>query len=230
MCAGMLLLKLDRMTDQRSLAYLRRVLQQTGLSPTALAEQAGVSPTTLTRPLNNPEHKFELSMRTIRMIESSTGILFSGDDNVPAEVPNGQPAPADAALVPVYDVSASAGGGSVVEGEDHVTNLAFSRDYLREMTQAKGRDLAVIRVKGDSMEPTLLDDDLVMIDRTKRNLDFDGLFVLRVGEALHVKRIGRGATRSAVTVISDNRVYPPVQTAREEVEVIGKVLWYGRKV
>ena len=118
----------------------------------------------------------------------------------------------------------------MVEGEDHVTNLAFSQDYLREMTSAKGRDLAVIRVKGDSMEPTLLDDDLVMIDRTKRNLDYDGLFVLRVGEALHVKRIGRGATRANITVISDNRIYPPIQTAREEIEVIGKVLWYGRKV
>lgn len=151
-------------------------------------------------------------------------------DNEPQQVEFGMPAPDDARLVPVYDVEASAGNGATVDSEHHVMNLAFSQQYLREMTFAKGNDLAVIRVKGDSMEPTLLDDDLVMIDRTKRNLDYDGLFVLRFGDALHVKRIGRGVKRGSVMVISDNQIYPPVQTDRDQIDVIGKVLWYGRKV
>ncbi len=59
----------------------------------------------------------------------------------------------------------------------------------------------------------------------------DGLFVLRFGDALHIKRIGRSATRDHVTIISDNRaLYPPIDAALSEVDAIGKVLWYGRKV
>lgn len=134
------------------------------------------------------------------------------------------------ALVPVYSVEASAGSGRVVDLEEHIANLAFSPRYLAEMTAARGRDLAAIRVRGDSMEPTLLDDDMVLIDRTKTSLDYDGLFVLRFGEALHVKRVGRGRSRATVQVISDNRIYPAVEMERTEIEVVGKVLWYGRKV
>lgn len=172
--------------------------------------------------------------------------VFAGNDEVVAELMDlaGQPAgethgaetdhpqrhAATPALVPVYNVEASAGSGRIVDIEEHVANLAFSARYLAEMTSARGRDLAAIRVRGDSMEPTLLDDDMVLIDRTKTSLDYDGMFVLRFGEALHVKRVGRGRTRTTVQVISDNRIYPPVEMDRAEIEVVGKVLWYGRKV
>jgi phage repressor protein C with HTH and peptisase S24 domain len=136
----------------------------------------------------------------------------------------------DLTLVPVYNVEAGAGPGRIVDFEEHIANLAFSPRYLSEMTTARGRDLAAIRIRGDSMEPTLRDNDIVLIDRTRTSLDDDGLFVLRFGEALHCKRVGRGRSRLTVQVISDNRIYPPVEMDRSEIEVIGRVLWYGRKV
>lgn len=172
--------------------------------------------------------------------------VFAGNDEVVAELmelagqPGGEGQSADSeqvsrhapapALVPVYNVEASAGPGRIVDLEEHIANLAFSPRYLAEMTDARGRDLAAIRVRGDSMEPTLLDNDMVLIDRTKTSLDYDGLFILRFGEALHCKRVGRGRSRATVQVISDNRIYPPVEMDRSEIEVVGKVLWYGRKV
>lgn len=133
-------------------------------------------------------------------------------------------------LVPVYDVEASAGFGAVVHSEEVVASMAFQPHFLREMTDAPASALAVIRVKGHSMEPTLLDDDHVLIDRTKTNLDYDGLFVLRFGEALHVKRIGRAAQRGHVMVLSDHPSYRPVEMPKSEIETIGRVIWYGRKV
>jgi phage repressor protein C with HTH and peptisase S24 domain len=139
--------------------------------------------------------------------------------------------PPDAALVPVYDVAASAGHGAVVEYESIAYSLAVPPDYLRRLTKADPRHLSIISVKGDSMEPTLKDDDIVMLDASKTSLSFDGLFVLRYDEALHVKRIGRAPVQENVTILSDNRqLYPPIELTREEVTVIGKVVWYGRKV
>ena len=47
-----------------------------------------------------------------------------------------------------------------------------------------------IRVSGDSMEPTLFDGDVVLIDRN----DFvpkDGVYVLRIEDSLFVKRLMR---------------------------------------
>lgn len=132
--------------------------------------------------------------------------------------------------MPVYDVAASAGNGTHVEGEEVICNMAFDRGFLRRMTDAPPRDLAIIRVKGHSMEPTLLDDDHVLIDRTKTNLSFDGLFVLRFDDALHVKRIGRSARKGHVMVISDHPAYPDLDMPKEDLDVIGRVLWVGRKV
>jgi len=135
-------------------------------------------------------------------------------------------------LVAVYDVQASAGPGMIVHDESAVAQLAFPPGYLAQLTRANPRDLSIIGVKGDSMLPTLADDDLVMIDRTKKDLSFDGLFVIRDGgDALLIKRIGRASRRGFVSIISDNRaVYPAVEKPLDEVEVIGRVIWKGGKV
>ena len=139
---------------------------------------------------------------------------------------------ADADLVNVYDVQASAGNGVVVYDEQAVAQLAFPPGYLAKLTSAKPKDLKIISVKGDSMLPTLADDDVVMLDISKRDLSYDGLFVIRDGgDALLVKRIGRASQRGFVTIISDNRnVYPSVEKALQDIEVVGRVVWRGGKV
>ncbi len=55
-------------------AYVRHVMEVTKLSATGLAKKAGMPSTTLTRPLNDPEHKFSLSSTTIEKIAAATGI------------------------------------------------------------------------------------------------------------------------------------------------------------
>lgn len=131
-------------------------------------------------------------------------------------------------LVNVYNVEASAGGGAVVDDESVAYQLSFPPGYLRSITSANPRDLAIISVKGKSMEPTLADNDVVMIDTTKRDLSFDGLFVLRDGGAsLLVKRVSRGRRRGTVVLVSDNPAYPPAERDVEDVEIIGKVVWRG---
>ena len=142
-----------------------------------------------------------------------------------------QPILDDVALVPVYSVYASAGPGALVTSEEIVDRLAFPPNYLRHITKSKPEHLAIIGVKGDSMSPTLKDDDLVMIDTKKVDLSYDGLFVIRDGgEALLVKRIGRASRRGYVMIISDNKDNPPVERPGEDVEVVGKVIWAGVKV
>lgn len=69
--------------NKNQLAYLRRVMERTGLAPTALAQAAGVASTTLTRPLNDPDYAFEISNRTIKKIEAATGIAYA-DHTSPA--------------------------------------------------------------------------------------------------------------------------------------------------
>ena len=63
------------------------------------------------------------------------------------------------------------------------------------------------------------------------DLQFEGLFVLRDGGAsLLVKRVGRSSRADHVMLISDNRLYPPVERPVQDIEVVGKVVWMGVKV
>ena len=155
----------------------------------------------------------------------------NGDAEVsPVRVDTVGAAPNGQALVPVYDVSASAGFGELVDYEEQTHSLAFPPDYLKRLTSSPPRNLAIISVKGESMEPTLVDDDIVLVDMSKTHMGFEGLFVLRHNDTLLVKRAGMAAKNGHVMLISDNKAYPPVEAALADLNVIGKVLWYGRKV
>jgi transcriptional regulator with XRE-family HTH domain len=163
---------------------------------------------------------------------AGVGDEIAPEGNEVAIVQAGEGHPDEKKLVAVYDVSASAGFGSLPGTEElSAYSLAFPPNYLRKLTRSNPENLSIISVKGDSMEPTLHDDDIVMLDFSKRDLNFDGLFVLRFGETLHVKRVARSAKREHVKIISDNReVYPPEDMHLRDVEVVGKVLWKAGKV
>jgi phage repressor protein C with HTH and peptisase S24 domain len=141
------------------------------------------------------------------------------------------PEPPATVLVPIYDIEVSAGNG-VIPGqyEEIAGQLSFPPGYLRHITSTSVRHLAIVTVQGDSMAPTLHPRDVVLIDTTKTSLGYDGLFVLRMDGALHIKRINRGTRPGIVRIVSDNDDrYPPFERALDEVEAVGKVLWYGRK-
>ncbi|PTX45608.1 phage repressor protein C with HTH and peptisase S24 domain [Gemmobacter caeni] len=133
-------------------------------------------------------------------------------------------------LIDVWNVAASAGNGMIAPDHEIVTErLAFPPDFLARLTKTNPRHLAIIGVKGDSMSPTLNDDDIVMLDTSKCNLDWDGIFVLRFGDALHVKRIARGRG-DTIQIISDNQNYRAQELPRDEVHPVGRVIWFGKKV
>lgn len=128
-------------------------------------------------------------------------------------------------LIPVYNVEASAGTGLVPPDHEAIAyRLELPADYLATLTDSHPRHLQVISVKGISMLPTLKPGDLVMIDRAKTSLAFDGLFVIDIDGAILVKRIGRSTRKGFVNVISDNEDQPSFERAIRDIVVLGKVI------
>ena len=128
--------------------------------------------------------------------------------------------------VPRLPLDASAGPGAFSAEEISFDSFRFSRRWLREMG-LEGADLTAIRVEGDSMEPTLRSGDEIFVDRNKRS--GEGIHVVRIGEALHVKQVQASAP-GRIALISANDSYAPIDLARDEVEVIGRVVWKGGRV
>ena len=131
------------------------------------------------------------------------------------------------AEVPRLPLGASAGPGTLASDELPFDSFRFSMRWLRE----HGFDpamLSAIMVAGDSMEPELRDGDEILVDRSPRPLR-EGIHVVRLGEALHVKRVQTGRP-GRLTLISANEAYPPIELAAGEVEVIGRVVWKGGRL
>ena len=128
--------------------------------------------------------------------------------------------------VPRLPLDASAGPGAFSAEEISFDSFRFSRRWLREMG-LEGADLTAIRVEGDSMEPTLRSGDEIFVDRNKRS--GEGIHVVRIGDALHVKQVQASAP-GRIALISANDSYAPIDLAREEVEVIGRVVWKGGRL
>jgi phage repressor protein C with HTH and peptisase S24 domain len=128
--------------------------------------------------------------------------------------------------IPRLPLDASAGPGAVGSQEIPYDAYRFSRRWLREMG-LEGADLSAIRVEGDSMEPELRSGDEIFVDRNKRV--GEGIFVVRIGDALHVKQI-RASAPGTIVLVSSNPAYAPLELPRGEVEVIGRVVWKGGRV
>ena len=137
-------------------------------------------------------------------------------------------------LIPIarYSVAASAGPGAITGAERPLAQLGFSKDWLDELSHSKPEDLSIIKVEGDSMFPTLNDADDIMVDRSIANRKVsDGIYVLRRDDTLMVKRITVNPSRGTYNVSSDNSAYASwPDCAPGEIEVLGRVVWAGRKI
>ena len=84
-------------------------------------------------------------------------------------------------------------------------------------------------VRGDSMEPTLFDNDIILYDNFGYD-GTDGIYAINYRRAAFVKHLQRD--KDCVRIISDNSKYKEMQEAgeSEDFRVLGKVRYVMHKV
>lgn len=136
------------------------------------------------------------------------------------------------APLPVMDISAAAGAGQLVQMAADgaaVSFAVFRTSWLRGVTSAPLDRLVVIRIAGDSMWPTLHNNDSVLVDTTVGAIGRDGIYVIRLGDEVQCKRCSRHPVTGALTIASDNAAYPTYADIRPAgLSVLGRVIWAGR--
>lgn len=155
------------------------------------------------------------------------GESVSGSGPVAEQV---TPEARDVASIASIAVEASMGGGTLVTEEIEDKPFFFRKSWIRDRLKVTPQDLRVIRVRGDSMQPTMNDGDVVLVDLTRNLPSPPGIFVLFDGHGLMVKRLEMLPGSSEVRVISDNPHYAPYSLASENVRVIGRVVWCAREM
>ena len=131
-----------------------------------------------------------------------------------------------------HPVMVSAGPGALVTQELGKPYFAFDERWLKALTPTSPANLSIVRVEGDSMSPTLNPGDEILVDLGDcADRLRDGIYVLRVDEALVVKRLALHPMGGRVTVQSDNPAYPDwPDCGIGDINCIGRVIWAGRKI
>lgn len=205
--------------DPRS--RLQQLSRQRGVSLAQLSALIGRNPSYLQQFMRKG------SPRKLEEVDRRTLAGFFGVDEGELGAPEEKSSADDWVDVPRLALGASAGPGALAPEEGVIGALRFSRRWLRQ----QGFDpamISAIAVDGDSMEPALRDGDEILVDTTPRPLR-EGVYVVRVGGALLVKRVEAGRS-GGVVLRSDNRAYDPIELPLADVVIVGRVVWKGGRL
>lgn len=153
------------------------------------------------------------------------GDVYSGDGNVIALASN-----KNIVQLPRFDAKASAGRGLVPINEMPIGEVAFARDFLRNLG-ANPDYCYIIEARGDSMWPTIPDGALLIADASKTEVDDGRIYHFNVIDRALVKR-ARWSMDGKLYLTSDNQSagYPAEEFAADridELRVGGRIMFTG---
>jgi len=208
-------------------------------SQRAFARKIGISATALGQYISGQSEPTRPVLIAIAdALDVSIEWLVTGEGWIrPEAIPKGLEAPiamaaAGYAMLPRFDVSASAGPGLLTDQENIVDYMAFRTEWIRRAVGARPEDLCLITALGDSMEPTIRSGDLLLIDRSIDRILDDAIYVIVRSEVLVVKRIQR-FFKGAVVIKSDNPNYIDETIGAgdlDDLRVAGRVRWIARMI
>lgn len=133
----------------------------------------------------------------------------------------------DIQVLPTY-----AGLGSGGSGDDDPGLMSFSRDLIERELRAPPAMLLAMVCEGSSMEPEFFGGDVILVDTRRTSLAQPGAFCLWDGDGHVIKYLEKvpDSDPPRVNVISRNNLFPPRERLADDLRLIGRVVWYGRRV
>lgn len=223
---------------------LSKLMKSKGIGQSELARRVGVTQQTIGKLVRGEAQNSVHLHKIARQLETSVEYLTGETDNsaVAQDSQSFVPAPDletfDAlqlkqmglALIPELELGYSMGGGNVIELFQHTGVAPFKREWLRPMMKGSFDELFVARGEGDSMIPTMLDGDIVLIDTAQKDiLQQDRIWALSYGDLGMIKRV-RKLPDGGYQINSDNQAVTPMTAYDGEMHVIGRVIWVGRRM
>lgn len=212
-------------TIEDDIRLIRELVRWTDSNVNQIAKRIGVANTTLNR--------FAKGNATSRLHRDTIAKLqaefpdFPGFE-VEADLPASFNTP-DYLAVDILPSFAGMGGGGNGDG-DHGQAL-IPRALIEDELRAKPTDLLLIEARGQSMEPDFLHGDQILIDRRDCNPIQPGSFALWDGDGYVVKLVERVPREPGkLRVFSANNRYSAYEVDADQVRIMGRPVWFGRRL
>lgn len=213
---------------------IRERLDAIGMSQAELARRVGVSQPSINhlirRGAGGSSH-----LHRIAAVLGTTPAYLSGETDDPSEgyvpSPSTEVVAAEMGLVPVRELDLTLGmGATFLDVPVKETVRHFPIEFLRAYTRASPDQLFFAQGAGDSMEPTLRDSDLLLIDCSQTTLNIaDKIWALSYAGLGAIKRL-RSLPSGGVEMLSDNPHVPNATAYDDEMHIIGRVVAVVRKM
>lgn len=207
-------------------ALIKDLLAWANLTPAGAAKKAGVAASTINRPYRGTALT-RISAPTLDKLRRAFP-SFPGWVNPEADLPEVDAARAYVA-VDILPTFAGAGGGGTGDG-DRETALV-PRALIVDILRGKPSDFLLVDIRGDSMEPDFRHGDQLLIDCRDTSPSQPGPFALWDGEwgEYVVKNVERSQS-GEVRIFSSNEKYTSSIVASDSTKIIGRPVWYGRRL
>lgn len=206
-------------------------MQERGISSTDLARQSDVKATFIYDILNGKS----VNPSTIKLakVAESLGInlyYLLGKESATGALAHSAPPGSEFVSVRPLQVDGVLNDQAILTGNAFTAPDYFRRDWIESRLQASPDNLRSLSVRGDDMQPTLHQGDLVLIDMSKKTPTPPGLFVIYDGMGFVVRRLEyiSQSVPPRLSIISDNPSYRTYERGLSETHIIGRVVWFSR--
>lgn len=212
-------------------------------SQAELAKRASVSQVTISHVENNMSDQSKFLPQLASALGVSSEYLLSGKEYIKknkgsledfvvigggtsGEIPSKE----EYCLIPKFSVSGSCGSGSIIDNVDIKGGLVFSQSWIA--AQGFNEDsLVVISAVGDSMYPTIENDQALLVDTNDKVVRSSKIYFLCIDGEHYIKRLINMITHWVVRSDNpDKQQYPDIEILSENMNLIqveGRVVWRG---
>lgn len=210
---------------EQDTALIKRLVEFTGLQPTTMAKQAGLAATTLTRPFKGMATT-RLGIQSLEKLKRTFPDFPEWTSEVGEEVQR-----IDRAYLPVEILPSFAGMGGGGTGDGDPETGMISRRLIEDELRARPIDLLIIEARGDSMEPDFQHGDQILIDRRDCNPVQPGSFALWDGDGYVIKLVERvPQMKGRYRIFSANARYASYDVGEDEIRIMGRPVWFARRL
>ncbi len=197
--------------------FIRRLTQATPIqSQTELANALGLNRSAITRAKSRDMVPERWIARLSELFDLDPDWLREGQTSLNRFVE-----------IPIVTARLGAGGGSHIVDADVRGHVGFRSEWLHK--KGRPRDMVLMQVIGDSMEPDIHEGDFVLIDQSQQEIYAGGIYALGLEDTIMVKRLDKHP--GELVVLSANPNYVPIVLQGDELEtvrIIGRVIGMWR--
>ena len=212
-------------------------------SQAELAKRASVSQVTISHVENNMSDQSKFLPQLASALGVSSEYLLSGKEYIEknkgsledfvvigggtsGEIPSKE----EYCLIPKFSASGSCGSASIIDNVDIKGGLVFSQSWIAAQGLNE-ESLVVISAVGDSMYPTIENDQVLLVDTNDKVVRSSKIYFLCIDGEHYIKRLINMITHWVVRSDNpDKQQYPDIEISSENMNLIqveGRVVWRG---